>query len=122
MNDVSCAKYFRDNYVVKHVTVFEIGKMEKNNNPGAEAFLAAHHALEQGIPAWYIFDKEGNLLADSQKRPPGAGLDTEGANVACPANEQEVEYFIEVLKKISSLESKDEEAIRKRFLKNKAGS
>ena len=115
MNDTSCAKYFKDNYVVKHVTVFEIGKMEKYNNPGAEAFLAAHHAIDQGIPAWYILDKDGTLLADSQKRPSGAGPDTEGVNVGCPANEQEIDYFIDVLKKTSSLTAKMKKLSGRRF-------
>ena len=118
MNDASCRKYFEDYYVIKHITVFETGEMIKNNNPGGEEFLAAHHASDQGIPAWFIFDKDGNIIADSQKRSAGTNLDTEGQNVGCPANEQEVNYFIDVLKKTSSLSNEEEQAIRKRFLKN----
>ena len=122
MNDASCAKYFKDHFVVKHVTVFEIGENEKLNDPGAKEFLAAHHADNKGIPAWFIFDKDGNLIADSQRRPPGSSSDSEGQNVGCPSNPQEVDYFIDVLKKTSPLSSEDEQAIRNRFLKNKVDS
>ena len=118
INDPSCAKFFSDHFVIEHVTVFETNAMAKLNNPGAEKFLTDHHAHDQGIPAWFIFDKDGNLLADSQKRPAGAGFDTEGSNIGCPANGQEVGYFIEILKKIAPLSAEEEQSIRSRFLKN----
>ncbi len=118
INDVTCKEFFDDNYVIKHITVFEVKEKAKLNNAGAEEFLAAHHAAEQGIPAWFIFDKDGNLLSDSQLRPKSSSLDTEGPNVGCPANGQEIDYFISVLEKTSNISDEEKEAIRKRFAKN----
>jgi thiol-disulfide isomerase/thioredoxin len=118
INDATCKEFFDDNYVIKHITVFEVKEKAKLNNAGAEEFLAAHHAAEQGIPAWFIFDKDGNLLSDSQLRPKNSPPGTEGSNVGCPANGQEIDYFISVLEKTSNISDKEKEAIRKRFAKN----
>ena len=65
-------------------------------NPGADELRTKYHGDDEGIPFWLIFDKDGNLLADSQIEPKGASLDTKGENIACPATEKEVAYFIEV--------------------------
>jgi len=118
INDPSCAKFFRDHFVIEHITAFEIGEKEKLNNRGWKQFLTAHHLIDQGIPAWFIFNKDGTLLADSQKRPTGAGFDTEGSNIGCPANGREVDYFIQILKKIAPVSAEEEQSIRSRFLKN----
>lgn len=118
INDASCKKYFHDNYVFTHLTVFETDDKASLNTPGAKEFLAAHHAADQGIPAWFIFDKDGNLLADSQLRKPGESADTEGSNVGCPANETEINYFISVLQKTSKITAKDIAAVKARFSKN----
>jgi hypothetical protein len=118
MNDVSCKKYFTDNYVIAHVTTFEVDDKAKLNTPGAEQFLTLHHAKDQGIPAWFIFDADGNLLADSQLRPDGASLNIEGSNVGCPSNETEINYFISVLKKTSALSDAEKNSIQKRFARN----
>ncbi|MBS1744764.1 MAG: thioredoxin family protein [Bacteroidetes bacterium] len=118
INDASCKKYFHDNYVFTHLTVFETEDKASLNTPGGKEFLTAHHAADQGIPAWFIFDKDGNLLADSQLRKPGESTDSEGSNVGCPANETEIDYFINVLKKTSKMTNKDIVAVKTRFAKN----
>jgi hypothetical protein len=118
INDPSCKKFFNDNYLFTHLTVFETDEKAKLNTPGGKEFLAAHHAADQGIPAWYIFDKDGNLLADSQLRQPGEGADVEGSNVGCPANETEISYFISVLQKTSKITDQEIAAIKTRFARN----
>lgn len=118
INDTSCRKFFNDNYVIKHITVFETDDKTGLNNAGGKEFLAAHHAAEQGIPAWFIFDASGNLLADSQLRKNGEGFNAEGSNVGCPANETEINYFISVLQKTSHINADDVTAIKKRFVEN----
>ena len=118
MNDASCKNLFNNNYVIKHITVFETDNKKKLNNPGGEAFLKTHYANDQGIPAWFIFDSSGNLLADSQLRPPGSKLNTEGSNVGCPANETEINYFMHVLENTSQISNEEKEAVKKRFAKN----
>jgi hypothetical protein len=118
INDASCKDFFNDNFVIQHITAFEVDKNEKLNTPGAIDFLKAHHADQQGIPAWFIFDKDGNLLADSQLRHNGQSNNEEGINVGCPSNETEIDYFISVLKKTSTISSKQETAVKKRFIAN----
>ncbi|MEP6682181.1 MAG: thioredoxin family protein, partial [Parafilimonas sp.] len=118
INDPSCKKFFSDNYVIKHVTAFETGDKKNLNNPGSSEFLAAHHAADQGIPAWFIFDSSKNLLADSQLRPHSNDFNVEGSNIGCPANETEIKYFISVLEKTSHITDEEKSAIMKRFSKN----
>ena len=87
-------------------------------NPGADELRTKYHGDNEGIPFWLIFDKDGNLIADSQMRPKGANLDTKGENIACPATEKEVAYFIEVLKKTSQISEAEQTAVKIRFRKN----
>ena len=118
MNDESCKKFFDDNFVVRHLVVDEYNEKKKLENPGADELRAKYHGNGQGIPFWLIFDKDGNLLADSQMKPEGAGPDSKGNNVGCPAQEKEVAYFIQVLKKAAHMTAAEEAAIENRFRQN----
>ena len=118
MNDVSCRKSFDDNYVIRHLVVQESRDKKNLENPGADEFLTKHNGDNQGIPFWLIFDKNGILIADSQIRPAGAGLETRGANLGCPASEQEVAQFLGILKKTAHLRKSQVKAIENRFRKN----
>jgi thiol-disulfide isomerase/thioredoxin len=118
MNDITCRDYFLQNFVIAHVTVYETGDKQKLNNAGGEMILKKYHADKQGIPAWFILNKEGALLADSQMRQAGKAFDTEGINVGYPSNKPEVDHFINVLKQTTTLSVTNENAIRARFLKN----
>jgi hypothetical protein len=71
----------------------------------------------QGIPFWLVFDKDGKLLSDSKMRRVGDEPE-KGANAGCPASEDEVAFFINILKKTSSLNIEQAEIIRKRFREN----
>lgn len=117
MNDASCKKFFTDNFVIVHLVVDESKNKKHLENPGADEMKIKHHGEGQGIPFWLVFDKDGKLLADSKMRKEGDGA-AEGDNTGCPANEKEVDYFISVLKKTSTLSKDQEEKIRKRFRKN----
>jgi len=116
--DRNCRDYFSKNYVIRHLVVDESRDKKGLENPGADELRAKYHGGDEGIPFWLIFDKEGNLLADSQIRPNNASADTKGENVGCPAAENEVDYFIEVLKKTSRISEAEQAAIRKRFRQN----
>jgi thioredoxin-related protein len=120
MNDPACKKTFDDNYVIRHLVVYESEANKKLENPGALELLTKFKGNEQGIPYWLIFDASGNLLADSKARPEGVTDLSVGESVGCPATEKEVEYFISVLKKTTRIKVSDEqlELIRKRFRKN----
>ncbi|MFI5185180.1 MAG: thioredoxin family protein [Chitinophagales bacterium] len=118
INDQSCKKFFDDNYVIRHLVVDETRDKKNLENPGANELRLKYHGNDEGIPFWLIFDKDGNLLADSQIRPEDANPDTKGENVGCPAVEKEVNYFIEVLKKTSTITEEQQAAIQKRFRQN----
>jgi len=117
MNDPSCKKFFTDNYVIVHLVVDESKGKQHLENPGAEELKVKHNGANQGIPFWLVFDKDGQLLADSKIRKEGDGPDA-GDNSGCPASEKEVEYFITVLQKTANLSAEQEQLIRKRFRKN----
>jgi thiol-disulfide isomerase/thioredoxin len=117
MNDQSVKKFFTDNYVIRHLVVYESKGKENLENPGALELLKKYKGDDHGIPYWFIFDKEGKLLADSKFRPEGGGLET-GENSGCPASEKEVAYFINVLKQTSSLTETELTIIQKRFREN----
>lgn len=115
MNDEDCKKYFDDNFLMLHFVVDEFGEKKNLETPGGAAFRTRYGGDGQGIPFWLIFDKDGNLLADSMK-PDGS---TGGKlNTGCPAESQEVDYFISVLRKTTKLKEDQLEKISKRFLKN----
>lgn len=117
MNDNSVKKFFTDNYVIRHLVVYESKGKENLENPGALELLKKYKGDEQGIPYWLVFDKNGKLLADSKLRPEGGGLET-GDNTGCPASEKEVAHFVKVLKGTSSLKGAELSVIEKRFRKN----
>jgi len=118
LNDQSCKNFFDDSYIIRHLVVDESKDKKNLENPGADELRMKYNGDGQGIPFWLIFDKDGKLLADSQIRPEGAALETKGGNLGCPATEDEVAYFINVLKKTSHMSASQQAAIEKRFRKN----
>lgn len=117
MNDAAVKKYFADNYVIRHLIVFESKGKEQLENPGALDLLRKYKGDKQGIPYWLIFNKDGKLLEDSKMRPKGGGLET-GDNSGCPASEKEVAHFVKVLKATSQLKENELSVIEKRFREN----
>jgi thiol-disulfide isomerase/thioredoxin len=118
MNDATLKDYFNNNYVIKHLTVYESKDKKQLENPGAMDVLRKYNGQDLGIPYWIIFDKDGNWLADSQVRPEGSDYKLRGENVGCPASGEEVNHFVSVLRKTSSLNADQSALIKKRFLLN----
>ena len=118
INDKSCKFFFDDNFVIRHLVVNESANKKNLENPGVYQFRAKYKGENLGLPSWLIFDKDGSLLSDSQMRPNGADLTTQGENIGCPATAKEVAYFVKVLKKTSRVTKSEEEAIEKRFRQN----
>ena len=110
LDDPSIQTLIDKNYEIAHLTVYESPDKKELENPGALDLLTKHGGNNKGLPYWFVFDKDKNLLADSQYKP--------GENTGCPATEEEVAYFIHVLKKTSSLKEDELELIRKRFRRN----
>ncbi len=117
MNDPLCKKFFNDNYVSRHLVVDESNDKRNLENPGASELRRKYYGDGLGIPFWLIFDPNGNLLTDSKMRKEGDGPQ-QGDNTGCPAAEKEVDFFIGILKKTSSLSKEQLEVIRKRFREN----
>nr|WP_199075454.1 thioredoxin family protein [Pedobacter sp. ASV19] len=115
MNDESCKSLFNDQYVIRHLVVNESPQNKKLENPGAQEVLAKFHGDKQGIPFWLILDENGKLLADSQIRPQGAGLDVVGENIGCPSKKEEIAAFTKILKNTSRLTEQQLGVINKRF-------
>ena len=120
MNDPACKRFFDDNFVVTHLVVKESKGKEYLENPGALKLMKKYNGDQSGIPFWLVFNSKGTLLADSKMRAKDAGPDEPGDNSGCPATEKEVMYFIEVLKKTSSLNAGQLGIIQKRFRQNES--
>lgn len=117
LNDPSCKKFFTDNYIITHLDVEENKDKQYLENPGADSLKTAWGGKDMGLPFWVVLDSKGKLLADSRMRQ--LGTDTmPGDNVGCPAAEDEVLYFLSVLRKTSSLTREQLEIIQKRFRRN----
>ena len=117
MNDISVKKYFDDNFVVRHLVIFESEKNLNLENKGSREMYARYNDENQGIPFWLIFDKDEKLLGDARMKVVSNDKVTL-QNCGCPATKDEVEHFINVLQKTTSLKSEQLEKIRTRFRKN----
>lgn len=118
MNDNVCKKFFDDNFIIRHLVVFESKGKENLENPGSLEMLTKYGGADSGIPYWLVFDNNGGLLADSRMPPPPATLNAKPANTGCPASKEEVDYFLNVLRKTTPLSENDLEIVRVRFRKN----
>ncbi|SDD48577.1 Thioredoxin-like [Mucilaginibacter pineti] len=119
LNDPSCKQLFDNNYVIATLDVLEQPEKKNLENPGSTEALAKFHGEKSGLPFWLVLDDKGKVLGDSQMRPQGASLDTPGENVGCPAQENEVAFFTQLLKSTSKLTDADLTVIGKRFALNK---
>lgn len=118
LNDPSVKKFFDDNYVITHLTVMESRDKKHLENPGADALLQKYKGADAGIPFWLVFDGKGKLLADALIPPPAGTPNAQPKNSGCPASAEEVEHFIQVLRKTSRMNETQLEAVRKRFREN----
>jgi thioredoxin-related protein len=110
LNDPSVKDFFDKNYVITHLVISESKDKKNLENPGAAELNKQWGGADQGIPFWVIMDKNGTILADSQKK--------RGENVGCPATSEEVAHFINVLKKTSSITDEQIAKVEKRFRRN----
>ena len=117
LNDPSVKKYFDNNFVIRHMVLFESKGKENLENPGAVEMLSKYNGKEEGIPFWLIFDNNKKFLADSRMTATVNGVE-KLQNTGCPATNEEVAYLITVLKKTTSLKEDELEKIRQRFRRN----
>lgn len=110
LQDPSVKASIDRSYIIEHLTVHESADKKALENPGAIDFLKKNGGADAGLPYWFVLDKNGKVLADSQRKP--------GENTGCPASKEEVDYFVDVLRKTSSLKPAELDAIRQRFRLN----
>jgi len=120
MQDEKCKKIFDDNYITVHLTVEESKEKKDLENPGGNEVRIKYHGEKAGLPFWVVLDKDGKLLGDSYIRKAGVSRDEAGENIGCPASEEEVAAFINLLKSTSALKQKELNVIAKRFKENKS--
>lgn len=109
--DESCKDFFQSNFVMVSMVVNEFGERKSLENQGAEAYLEKWGGKNQGIPYWVILDSKGNLLEDSRM--------SNGENIGCPAQPEEVEAFVEKLKRTTKITEKELVKVKERFLANR---
>lgn len=74
--------------------------------------------LTHQVKRKYLRLMQGNFLADSPMKT-GTDLSKMGNNIGCPAEKEEVDYFVKMLKKTSPLTDQQLTLIQQHFLKNK---
>ncbi len=119
MKDPVCKTFFDDNFVIVQLIVDESTDKKALENPGAEEIRIKYNGdKNEGIPFWFIVDSGGKLLGDCYIRKSGEPLTVKGKNSGCPANEEEVANFIDVLKNTTTLTPAQLAIISERFRKN----
>ena len=119
MEDPACKKSFNDNFVIVHLVVDESKDNKILETPGAnEVRIQYNGDKKQGIPFWFILDDKGNLLADCYMRTKGQLATEKGDNVGCPASNEEVAYFLDVLMKTTTMSKAELNIIGERFREN----
>jgi len=111
LNEPKLKPLFDRNFIIRHITVYESAPRKSLENPGAEEFLSEHGGADRGLPYFMIFDRNGKRLGDSQRRP--------GENVGCPAQDEEVDYFLSLLQRTTDLKPAELSRIGERFRKNR---
>lgn len=120
INDPACRDFFNRSYVITHLTILESPGKENLENPGALEIYEENGGKGGGIPYFLIYDLKGKLLSDSKMTVGGTGPDAKRSNIGCPASDDEVAAFVEILKKTSKITPEEEIRISERFRKNKS--
>ncbi len=107
--------FFEKNFITEHLVVMEAKDKKALENPGAQDMMNKYNGAGTGIPYWLIFDAKGNLLADSRMPSKDKNGKEVLANVGCPAQPEEVAYFVGLLKKNTPLTEPDLNLIADRF-------
>jgi len=117
--DPSCKDFFDNNFVVRYLDILERADKKDLENPDAIAVYNKNGGQGGGIPFFLIFDKNRTLIADSKIRAAGDGPDKPLQNIGCPASDEEVAAFVQILEKAVKISKSEKTAITERFRKNR---
>lgn len=118
VNDPSCKDFFDKHFVVRYLDILERPEKQNLENPGAIDIYKKNGGDGGGIPFFLIYDKNKNLLADSKIRAAGDGPEKPLQNIGCPASDDEVVAFVNILEKATKISEAEQTAIKARFRKN----
>src|SRR5262249_33016708 len=79
-------QYFKDSYVITHLTIQESDDKKALENPGAQEIANEAGAGKAGIPIYIFLDGNGKRLATSLAMP-------DGGNIGHPATPEEIKAF-----------------------------
>jgi thiol-disulfide isomerase/thioredoxin len=121
--DPTCARFFKDNYVIAYLDVMEhAGKEGLENAGGMDIMKNLGGDPQGGIPYWLVLNPDGKIVGTSYMPHADGTAGTAKDNVGCPAEDNEVAYFSSLLKASSKLTDDQLAIIRVRFAKNKPAS
>jgi thioredoxin-related protein len=119
INDSLCIDYFNKNFIIRYLTILESEGKKDLENPGAIDLFNENGGKGGGIPYFLIYSKSGKLLAESKMKQPGGGPDARLTNIGCPATDEEVAAFTDILKNTTTISDEQVAAITERFKKNR---
>lgn len=109
LQDENVKDFFNNNFVIRGVDVQENAKNKDLENPGGGKWLISKGYKKTGLPFYVFMDKKGKIIETS--------LNEAGDNIGFPAKEEELNTFIDKLKKLTAVSSEEEENIRNTFSK-----
>lgn len=119
INDSACQKAFNDNYVITYIDILERKGKEGLENAGGIDVMKSFKGDPNGdIPFWVVIDANGKMTGNSYAPPADGTAASAKDNVGCPAQGNEVAYFIGLLKASSKMSTVQLAAISARFAKN----
>lgn len=120
MADSTCKEFFEKNFIVRHLDIMEQGDKKVLENKGAAELFKKYGGEGSGVPYFLIFDPKGALLADSKYVSANSVGDIKGINIGCPASDEEVAAFVQILKKTTKITDSQVTAVTERFIKNQS--
>jgi thiol-disulfide isomerase/thioredoxin len=117
MADPTVKPFFDKSFVTTYLDVLESPDKKYLENEGGEALLDKWHGKNQGIPYFVVMSPKGEILADSRY----PGKDGKLTNMGCPAEPEEIDAFIKMMKKTTKVTAEDEKVLRGRLGKVKSG-
>jgi len=89
---------FARHFVLARIDVQEHGDKASLNTPGGAELGTQMGARRNGLPFFAFLDEQGELIVNSIRPLPGK---SEGENIGHPTAPEEVDYFMQMLEKVS---------------------
>jgi len=100
-------------FVLAHLTVQEPSGRTALNHPGGEEVLARVGGKNSGLPYFAFLDARGALIVNSTLPPDGKNG---GSNIGYPAQPEEIDWFMAMLRKAAPALKEDEARVLKDWL------